>query len=252
MLLLLEVTGVYDPLEREVKWAYSEDVVTYNHYKSKALTLDLALNSYYAADYAGTAAVGGAPFIIGAFRTSNVAATLPNYESMVRYLVMHPTSATTTDFYIAVAYDDTFVDWKTIDGVGVDAPAYLETAYELYGNADRVKEIDDVHIFSNRTEYLVTNGVLHNPSSCLFRVKWDWADADTSGKWTTQQQAYRFNRSFQLPAGVGVPFDYGTSVIATKHNVRGTGRALVMRFDSEAGKDMQLLGWAITASGVRR
>ena len=50
-----------------------------------------------------------------------------------------------------------------------------------------------------------------------------------------------------VPTGAGV-FDSGESVITTKNKMLGRGNALSIRFEQEAGKDMQLLGYTVQFS----
>ena len=52
-----------------------------------------------------------------------------------------------------------------------------------------------------------------------------------------------FNETLLPPEDGG--FDYGHYVITTKSKIRGTGRAVRLRFESEPGKDMHILGWSI-------
>jgi hypothetical protein len=76
----------------------------------------------------------------------------------------------------------------------------------------------------------------------------NWANSANSGKWGTQFQAYRLLRNY-VPSGAGDPFDYGDSVIVTKNKLRGSGKVVSLKIQSETGKDMQLLGWAMQITG---
>ena len=44
-------------------------------------------------------------------------------------------------------------------------------------------------------------------------------------------------------------FNNGFPVVVTKNKIRGAGKALRIRFESESGKDFDFLGWAIAFSG---
>lgn len=55
-----------------------------------------------------------------------------------------------------------------------------------------------------------------------------------SNKFSRQFQAYRYRD--------------GYLVAISKNKVRGKGRTLQIRFESEEGKDFQLLGWGIEIS----
>ena len=75
---------------------------------------------------------------------------------------------------------------------------------------------------------------------CLLTAKFDFAIDNVSGKWSTPQQAFkystlRFNKTVIEDA-------YPYSVVDTRLRVRGTGRVVVYRYESEAGKDFELIG----------
>jgi hypothetical protein len=50
-----------------------------------------------------------------------------------------------------------------------------------------------------------------------------------------------------MPSGAG-SFNSGEQVITTKNKMLGRGNALSVRFEQEAGKDMQLLGYTTVYS----
>lgn len=75
---------------------------------------------------------------------------------------------------------------------------------------------------------------------CTLTAKFDFAIDNASGKWSTPQQVWkystlRFNKTVTEAA-------YPYSVVDTRARVRGTGRVVVYRYESEAGKDFELLG----------
>jgi hypothetical protein len=139
--------------------------------------------------------------------------------------------------------------------VGVDAAAFLVTGYEMFADSQRDKQVTYLTTHFQRTETGFTDtggGQLEatGESSCLAQVQWDFANSAAGGKFGTQFQAYRLNRMF-VPVGSEDPFDYGTSVITTKSKLRGSGKAISLRFDTEATKDLHVLGWAMNVEGKR-
>jgi hypothetical protein len=74
-------------------------------------------------------------------------------------------------------------------------------------------------------------------------MRWDYTDLDV-GQWTKQEQAYRLHRQY-VPQDAADPFDYGYTLIQTKLRMRGKGKAFSIRYESETGKDMQLIGFAV-------
>jgi hypothetical protein len=117
----------------------------------------------------------------------------------------------------------------------------------------RSKQIPYIFFYFTRTEdgYTEVGNALEldNQSSCLVQSQWNWSDSANSGKWGSQFQAYRLLRNY-IPSGGGDPFDYGDGVIITKNKLRGSGKTLSLKINSEEGKDMKLLGWAYPATAT--
>ena len=86
------------------------------------------------------------------------------------------------------------------------------------------------------------------------QVKFDWSDTASSQKWSTAQEVYVYTMPYLLTFSPTTPgtenFDYGYDIITKKERVRGEGKAFRVRFTSSTGKDMRLLGWALSISGV--
>lgn len=75
-------------------------------------------------------------------------------------------------------------------------------------------------------------------------AKWDWTTSNSTGRWSAPQQAIRPRRYF-IPSDSTDTRNDGFGIWKSKLKIRGKGEALVLRFESETGKDFQLLGWAI-------
>lgn len=270
-------TGTYDEVARKVKWLYNDqDTYTgtaFTERYNRELVFDLTLGAFYTnsipcdtsaavvSAYVSTpnylsvtevndvvvgtddvVANGGVDDVVTTtdIRTRGVGST--------KYLAVNGTSY----FTLAEYRNGDFLDWYTYDNVGTDATAFMETGHFTGGDSTRDKWIKYLTVHCKRTEegYVLDgsgNIVFDNPSSCLVQGRWDFSDSANSGKWSDQFQAYRLNRPY-IPAGVGDPFDYGYDVITTKNKVRGNGKALRVRFETEPGKDLYLYGWGITMS----
>ena len=88
-----------------------------------------------------------------------------------------------------------------------------------------------------------------NVNSCIMTAKWDFATNSATGKHTEGREIYRLN-SLRYNNANSDEDAYGFEVIETKNKIRGIGKALVLRFESSAGKDFQLLGWSMDITGV--
>ena len=93
--------------------------------------------------------------------------------------------------------------------------------------------------------------VLNNQSSCRVQAQWNWANSLNSGRWGLEFQAYRLLRMY-IPTGAADKFDTGEAVVVTKNKLRGSGKTLSLKIQSEEGKDMKLLGWSVQAVALTK
>lgn len=85
-----------------------------------------------------------------------------------------------------------------------------------------------------------------NTYGCLLTATYSWsANAAASGKAGTPQQAFKYS-SHGLAAVGGVEANYPYDVVQTRLRVRGNGNVVVLRYESEEGKDFELLGHTTT------
>jgi hypothetical protein len=276
----LNATGTYDKDTKRISWLYNEDD-TYdgNSYKykfNKELVFDVSLGAFYKNEFAELDT--NSPYVAGYVSTSNLVTTSVAYDIVVngdpvevnadqvqisldllgrgslgiKYLTVVPQTGGLTSKMTFSQYSDLdFMDWSTADGTGKSYLSYLDTGNELLGDTSRDKQARYITMHFNRTETGFTNGAGLNairPSSCLVQAKWGLSNSSTSGKYGTQFQAYRLKRNY-IPTGVGDTFDYGFEVVTTKNKLRGSGAALALRLESEEGKDMHVLGWAVDYVG---
>ncbi len=75
-------------------------------------------------------------------------------------------------------------------------------------------------------------------------AKWEWTTRDTAGRWSNPQQGIKPKR-VHAPDQSDTPNNDGHGIRFSKLKIRGHGKSLVIRFESEDGKDFQLLGWSI-------
>jgi hypothetical protein len=276
--------GVFDSPTRQVKWLYNDTddytgLSRINQY-NKELVLDFVLGAFFIQDIKETS---DGPYVSGHIQTTDfvlgsreekivvgVDQVVVGTEdviidrlvrsrgnSSVKYITLLPSASVPgkeTDAWTLSGYTDgTFVDWKTYDGVGVDAGAYMLTGEELFGDTARDKQVNYLTVHLKRTETgfeLDDNDELQpvNPGSCSVSSRWDFADHPNSGKYSAPFEAYRLTR-YYMASGVGDTYDYGQEVITSKTKLRGSGKAVSLRFETSPGKDLYLYGWALSAAG---
>jgi hypothetical protein len=272
--------GFYDEKENRVRWLYNDsDTYTTANYinkYNKELVLDLTLQAFYLNEFSSLAS--NSPYIAdyieipGYSVSSEDSNVLVGVEEVIitagdKVIVTEDVVAsrstqfsyltiTGTSFTVSKFTNKSFTDWQTAgSGTGVNYSSYLITGYELFGDILRDKQIPYVFFYFTRTEDGFTSDgtmlQIDNPSSCLVQAQWNWANSANSGKWGNQFQAYRLLRNY-IPSGAADTFDYGDAVIVTKNKLRGSGKTISLKIQSEAGKDMQILGWGVTATATSK
>lgn len=269
--------GVYDSYQKKVRWLYSNRLN--NVSQQKELVLDTGLAAFYERHISQVSG-DSPPIVVASFNTNqfkintvtenvvvnNVNVTVngdivtapqayrtsANSLYEVGYLVV--TSISPTIKYTFASYSDTkWVDWRSHNGVGVDAQAVLVTGTGNAGDSMRYKQVPYFFVHMRRTEDGMeadSNGDLvpTNQSSCTVQSMWDWTNSANSNKWGSPFQAYRYKRVY-MPVDINDDFDTGYEVITTRSKLRGRGKAISFKFTSSPGKEMHLYGWSLIVTG---
>ncbi len=237
--------GYFDDVSQRCRWLYRavENRFLYRHRYTHELILDLSMPAW--SRFTFKDAGSRSPLVTGYIPVPVQSRSLANSD--FKYSTMR--SDTSGTYLMTASYfkDNTFKDWYT-GASGTDAAAYLVTGYITGGDSARKKYAPYLTVHCNRTETNWTDEgsgtlTLSAPSSCLIQAQWEWCTSEDAGRWGQQFQAYRYRQNF-IPSSAG-SLSYGYSVITTRNKIRGNGRALSFKFATEAGKDLQLLGWNI-------
>ena len=254
--------GHYDSENRKVYWAYDPDSdgTNWRYRYSNILVLDTVLGAWY--EYtlpAGRLSDGTPTHISSMVQAEEIGVDVTGEsderldEVATKFLVVDETSTDTFDYAWAEFKDLGFQDFSTSSD-GTDFSSVVETGTDIVDSPMTQKYGNYLYCFFERTETSADDGTVgpHNQSSCKFRAKWNWADSEASNKWSELQQAYRFKRTpiLDINESGNYDFDYGHEVIETKNKLRGNGRSLSIRFESESGKDFKLLGWGMPIISV--
>jgi len=270
------VATITDQTDRKVYWLYSNEAEDTNLSRyNRALIFDIRAQAFYDYEFSSEE---GYPYVSGGYAKPPVEEAVFNRDivvgtdqvvigvddvvlsgsvtvgtgggSALKLLTFVEDAPGEVHYTFSDISNRKFVDWETYDGEGLDFSSYIETGYELLGDAMKEKQATYVFCYFNRTEdnfISSEDGIVFDyPSACRLYGKWDWTGTSTANKWSDSQQVYRFLRSFVPEVG---PFDYSFDVIETKNKVRGSGKAVSLRFESEPKKDFQRLGWAINYTG---
>jgi hypothetical protein len=267
-----KTSGIYDAVAKKVRWLYKQDVLFSASSVTKELIFDVGINAFYInrisrsltnqVEIVGLFAaealqrgsvqtdvtvlndpvvvVGDPVYVRDTVRQSGIQAA--------RYLVA-VTVGGNSFFTIASYLNTKFKDWEAIDGVGVDAKAYVLTGVSTAGDSGIAKQIPYLMMHFHRTEKgVAADFTPANPSGCLVRSQWDWSTSPISNKWSPLFQAYRQERALFIE-DLGDDFDNGFSVVTTKNKIRGRGKAFSLYMESEPLKDCRILGWRLSLNG---
>lgn len=266
-----KAVGVYDLFSKKIRWVYNLGVAFHVDSDMTELVLDTVLGAFYINKIAShmTPAIE----IISAFTTppfqvgtgiedvlvgsdavfSGVDLVIVN-ESVrssglqsTRYCALRSVSGGPLNITFSLYNNTSFLDWEKIDGVGVDAFAYVVTGSQIAGDSSVFKQIPYLTMHMRRTENGVDGlGVPINQSGCLMRAQWDFSNSAESRRWSDLKQVYRYNTPHFI---TDVNYDTGFELITTKNKLRGRGKAFSLYLETEAGKDCRIVGWNLALNG---
>lgn len=269
--------GSYDETSKVVYWLYNTDSLdeAYKYHKNAALCFDVRLQSWY------TFSFSTGPLLVAANVSSESIGTATTYDVYVgtddvnagaddvvadivglsgglpvlKYLFVYNDTGTWKMSFadtLSVRTDQyKFRDWYGVPNLteGVEPAAYVVTGYGMGGNGPaRSKTGGYISVLMRRTEVLLDgNEMPDNESGVLMSTRWDFTDNAGANKWSAAQQVYRQNRPLFLNGPTAI--EDGYPLVITKNKLRGRGKAVQLKFEAEAGKDMQMVGWTATFVG---
>jgi hypothetical protein len=256
-------TSVFDRLNNRIYWMYASSDEAVSNKKNKILVLDMTLQAFFPWTVSDT--TGTTPYILDAFYLSGLGSESTDFnilagvdtviagtDTVIQTFSGSSTAPTEIKFIVRTSTGYlTFAEFTSrdfLDWGSADYSSYAETGYDFYGSATLKKNTPYITTYLKRTEQnFVVDGAGYTvdyPSSCQFLTKWDLS-VDNS-RWGTQQQIYRLmNYPVVNPSNLTFSYPYDTIVCRTK--IRGKGRVMRMRFESEQGKDFYLIGWEIVS-----
>lgn len=260
--------GMYDKQNKRVLWLYPDNGEPDVNKKSNILILDITLQAFYpwrvsdsqAEDSrrivdlsytkgAGSAMVDSLVELPGGLSEPVVAADETDfvYITKMSQLAQSKSSivfliAADTGLSFGLFNDKSFYDWGD-----QDYTSFAETGYDFVGDSILKKSAPYLVTHCRVTEEGWDNGEIVRPSSLYVSAYWDFSKRPA----TSAQQAYRYKKT-PIPNGNPDDFGYPDTVISTRLKVRGSGRSMKLRFESEAGKDFILIGYGVLQGANNR
>ncbi len=261
----LKATGVYDSINKRIYWAYPDDGETVASKMNNFLILDIPLQAFFPwriedqdtntdcvvglAFYSGYGAKsleldvrtnGGIDDVVLSNGDDVVSTQISSFTTDKPAIILLCRDGATNKMTIGSFSSADFLDWGTANYV-----SFAETGYDFVGDLVTKKNAPYIAVYSRLTEegFTVTNEgdyEVIRPSSLFVSTAWDF-----NSDFKESQQAYRKKFPVIVDPSDLTKFDYPESVITTRLKVRGKGRSMRIRYESEQGKDFILLGWGI-------
>jgi hypothetical protein len=269
-----KVVACYDGISKRAYWFYPDKGETKASKLNNALVLDVTLQAFYPQriedETSGDTYVVAPTFYSGYGSESlirdvittdqfgvsddvvtadgdDVVNTVPSsFRSGSPSIILLSRNGATDKLTFAAFTSTDFVDWGS-----AAYTSYAEAGYNFIGDIISKKNAPYCVVYSRLTEegYELSGGqyVAKRPSSLLVSSAWDFKETFTTG-----QQAYRLKYPVVVDTNNLDTFGYPEEVVTTRLKIRGHGRSVRLRFESEAGKDFILLGWGMVQASNGR
>lgn len=263
------VQATYDRNNKKVFWVYPSNGESTTNKLNNVLVLDVQLQAFYpwtiVDKESSTDYVVGCQFYDG-FGTSDIAFNVVSgsdeivvgADDVVATLgSLNPENAVDVIFFTRDTSEskltfsrfnsNTYLDWGE-----ANYTSYAETGYDFGGDLLLRKTAPYIVTYLRESEEGWTdNGSGFdeiNPSSILVSSYWDFKKTPSS----TAQQAYRRKSTVVVDPLALSSFDSEESVITSRLKMRGRGRSMRVRYESEQGKDFILLGHGLIIDTANR
>ena len=220
------VVGAFDSRNDTVMWMYNDSVnllpSQYNTY-NKVLCLNVLSKAFYPWTIN--------PAINKLRSICYVQTALRSQQPKIKFITTVEASLTQEFLFGAEPKDDTWSDWGAFASFyanplyEVDYTSYVLTGYKIHGDTQRFTQPGYMFVFLNTQD----------DSSCYMHVRYDYTNDSAEGKWSSVQQVYN-------PALTNRNINY------RRLKVRGKGRAMQIKFESETGKPFDIIGWSMRES----
>ena len=275
-----EARGIYNKQNNEVRWLYNSLVGTLADADERKFDAELVMsmangaytfnkfpydssittNSTYVIEYVPDNAVDSDFDNAYVFTTSGGDVTVGGEPVYIEFLVNFRYTSSfkyvirdgATTAKVGSLEDMSFYDFVGSDQypLGVDANAYMKSGYFTMDSTQTRKTPNYITTTFKATEtgYNEDTDELLGTSGCFLTAYWNYANDGYTGKVHGPYQVYRLNRLY-MPE---TPWAPGQDYIATKNKIRGRGRTLQFKFETEDGKDCQLYAWGYNGNVLTR
>ena len=259
-----KVSAIFDRTNKRIFWAYPNNSETVFAKVNNLLILDTELQAFYTWSISDAAA--NTPQVLALSYYSGFSAEDVDFgvidssdntvvdSSSNAVVVMRSSETDTGDPYIVALVKDpvtnkltmaTFTGTSFLDWGSANYVSFAETGYDFMGDVMFDKNAPYLQVLLKQTETGWTGDEATGydpirPSSILVSSYWDFKRTNTA-----TQQGYRLKYFPVVNPGDLSSFNYPKSVVQTRLKIRGKGKSMRFRFESEEGKDFHLLGFSV-------
>ena len=228
------VTAIYDRVNKRIYWGYpnaSESVVSkLNNF----LILDIPLQAFF--PWKVSDQTSNTDAIVGLAYYSTYSPANTGDPAVVLICREGSNNKITFGGFTGI----NFLDWTD-----TNYSSFAETGYDFVGDLVTKKSAPYIVTYCRVTETGFTGNETDGyeavrPSGLKVSAAWDFAE-----DFGTSQQVYRLKYPLFPNSGNLNDFNYPEDVITSRVKVRGHGRSMRIKYESEQGKDFLLLGWGM-------
>ncbi len=264
--------GVYDRTNKRIHWFYPSNSETISAKKNQVLTLDISVQAFYPWSISDSAT--NTKYIVGAEYLPGFGSDFVNLDVLTStgddvvttagddVIVSQLTQLAQADSAVVLMVVDSLTNKLTmglfsgtdfLDWGDANYSSYAEAGYDFMGDLVLKKNSPYIQVYLRPTEtgFEGSDELGYNPireSSLLVSSYWDFRTNTSS----SPQQAYRLKYLPVVDAGELNSWNYPEEIVTTRLKMRGHGRSMRLRFESEQGKDFVLLGFGIISAANTR
>lgn len=236
--------GVYDPASNKIIWLYRKD----NTHKRYFLVYDLKYQAFVPMSVDCEHLIVADLFVDLYYCKNTIEDTFIKFLCLEQRWVAGGTNDYRHYLVTGQFLDPNFVDGQyAVTNHQTPTPesydlmvvstyeSFIETGYEVMQDGLRKKQVPFLGVF-----FKYRNG----DAACSMTTKWSWANAESSNKWSTPVYAYRPQKNYWRTEEENLTNMEKYDIIYTRNKVRGSGRALQIRFsEARAGYGFTIVGW---------
>lgn len=252
--------ATYDQINKKIFWLYPENDEPRINKRTRALILDIPLQAFYPWKISASTeypmalsfydAYGSALDYVDVVDNFGVTVTIsgPQNVQILESQILSSNDVRTIAWCRAPSGNITvglFTNNSFLDFGGLNYDSYAEAGYDFIGDLTLKKTAPYITVYCRSTEEGFTGNetdgyVAINPSSLIMKAYWDFKEDPSSS-----QQAYRLKPYMMVNTANLLDTQQDRSVVTTRLKVRGKGRSMRLRFESETGKNFVLLGYGV-------